>query len=280
MTATTISPPAAAQGPGALRIGLARGRLELLQFFRARATMIFSFAFPVMLLVLFGAIFKEPIDEATGVTYTQYFVTGIIAAGLLSVGFQTLAIQIPIERDRGVLKRLAGTPMPKSAYFIGKVVMVVVAGVLETAILLAVAHFLYGVALPATPEKWLTFAWVGLLGIAACTLCGIAYSSLPKDGKRAPAMVTPVALVLQFISGVFFVFSLLPGWMQTVASLFPLKWMTQGMRSAFLPDSFATAMEPSGSWQLGLVAAVLGAWVIAGLVLCILTFRWTASDDR
>lgn len=277
---TSLAEPAkksAGRQPGVVALGLERGRLEILQFFRARATVIFSFAFPVMLLVLFGAIFDG--EAAPGVTYTQYFVTGIIAAGLLSVSFQTLAIQIPIERDRGVLKRLAGTPMPKAAYFVGKVIMVVVVGVLETALLLAVAWLAYGVALPATPAKWLTFAWVSLLGIAACTLCGIAFSSVPRDGKRAPALVTPVALVLQFISGVFFVFTMLPGWMQVFASLFPLKWMTQGMRSVFLPESFA-ASEPAGSWQLGTVALVLAGWVALALILSLLTFRWTASDDR
>jgi hypothetical protein len=52
-------------------------------------------------------------------------------------------------------------------------------------------------------------------------------------------------IILQFFSGVFFVFTDLPGWMQQVAALFPLKWMTQGMRSVFLPDSFA-AQEVAG----------------------------------
>ena len=99
--------------------------------------------------------------------------------------------------------------------------------------------------LPATAARWATFGWVSLLGIAACTLCGVAFSSLPRSGRAAPAIVTPVALVLQFISGVFFPFTQLPGWMQTVAAVFPLKWMCQGMRAVFLPDSFV-AQEPAG----------------------------------
>ena len=75
-----------------------------------------------------------------------------------------------------------------------------------------------------------------VLGSAACTLLGIAVSSLAKNGRSASAMVTPIALVLQFISGVFFLFSQVPAWMQTVAAFFPLKWMAQGLRSVFLPD--------------------------------------------
>jgi ABC-2 type transport system permease protein len=90
--------------------------------------------------------------------------------------------------------------------------------------------------------------------------------------------VTPVALVLQFISGVFFVLTELPSWMQQVAAVFPLKWMCQGMRSVFLPESFALR-EPAASWELSRVAIVLGAWCICGLLLCLTTFRWTTRRD-
>ena len=86
-------------------------------------------------------------------------------------------------------------------------------------------------------------------------------------------------LVLQFVSGVFFVFIKLPGWMQNVAALFPLKWLAQGFRAALLPDSLAAA-EVSGSWQLGTAAVVLLVWTAAGLVLCRTTFRWRRRGDR
>ena len=167
--------------------------------------------------------------------------------------------------------------MPRSAYFVGKVLMVLAIGVVETAVLLLVAVAFYDVDLPRTAGRWFTLGWVCLLGITACTLCGIAFSSLARSGRGAPAVVTPVALVLQFISGVFFVYTDLPRWMQQFAAVFPLKWMCQGMRAVFLPDSFA-AREPAHSWELGRVALVLAAWCVGGLVLCLLTFRWTDRD--
>src|SRR6185503_15822995 len=196
--------------------------------------------------------------------FTQYFVTGMIASGLMATGFQALAIQIPIERDRGVLKRFLGTPMPRWVYFAGKIMMVLLIAIAETVILLAVAVPFFDVSLPDSGAKWLTFAWVGLLG-------GIAFSSLARTGRSAPAVVTPVALVLQFISGVFFVFTELPSWMQNVAAVFPLKWMCQGLRSVFLPASFG-AREPGGSYDLPKVALVLAVWCVVALVLCLTTF--------
>ena len=255
-----------------LRLGLARGGLEIRQFLRSRESVIFTLFFPLLLLLIFGSVFDAEI--APGVSFTQYFAAGMIAAGLLTTGFQSLAIQIPMEREKGILKRLRGTPMPRTAYFIGKVVMVLAIGAAETVVLLATAAAFYDLPLPSTAAKWATFAWVAVLGISACTLCGIAFSSLARSGRGAPAIVTPVALVLQFISGVFFQYTSLPDWMRTIASLFPLKWMTQGMRSVFLPDSFA-AQEVGGSWALGHVAVALGAWVVIGLALCVFTFRWT-----
>jgi ABC-2 type transport system permease protein len=274
---TTEAPARPRFRPSPLPLGFLRGRLELKQFFRGRESMIFSFAFPILLLVIFASIFNFEI--VPGIKFTQYFIAGMIASAQLTNGFQTLAIQIPIERDRGVLKRLAGSPMPRSAYFIGKIIMVYTVGIISTVLVLVIGSLFFGLDLPGSASKWLTLFWVTFLGIAACTLCGIAFSSIPKEGKRAAAVVTPVALVLQFISGVFFVFTDLPTWMQQVAAIFPLKWMTQGMRSVFLPESFA-AQEAAGQWELGKVALILGAWCVIGLVLCLATFRWTVKEDR
>lgn len=258
-----------------LTLALAQAGIEIKQFVRSREALVFTLLFPVLLLMIFGAIFDFEI--APGVQFTQYFISGMIAAGLLAAGFQNLAIQIPGERDRGVLKRLQGTPMPKWVYFAGKVMLVLAVGVAEVALLLTVAMVFYDLPVPPAGH-WLTFAWVSVLGITACTLCGIAFSSVARTGRSAPAVVTPIALVLQFISGVFFVFTDLPTWMQQVASVFPLKWMCQGMRAVFLPESFA-AQEPAGSWELGRVALVLAGWCLLGLILCLTTFRWTTKRD-
>jgi ABC-2 type transport system permease protein len=257
-------------------IAIRQGRLEVRRFLRSREQVVFTLAFPVIMIVIFASIFDG--DIGGGVKFAQYFVTGMIATGLMTVGFQALAIQIPIERDRGVLKRLRGTPMPPWVYFAGKVLMVGFIAVAETAVLLAVSALLFGLKLPSTVDRWLTFVWVCALGVTACTLCGIAFSSVARTGRGAPAVVTPVALVLQFISGVFFVFTNLPTWMQQVAALFPLKWMCQGLRAVFLPDAFA-AQEPAGTFELGRVALVLAGWCVVGLVLCLTTFRWTTERD-
>lgn len=260
-----------------MALALAQGNIELKQFFRTRESLVFTLLFPVMLMVVFASIFQG-VDIGGGVSLSQYFVTGMIASGFMASGFQNLAITIPIERDRGVLKRYRGTPMPKWIYFAGKAISVTVVAVITTALLLLVATLFYDISLPSSAQKWATFAWVSVLGLITFALLGIAFSAVAKTGRAAPAVVTPIALLLQFTSGVFFQFDALPAWMQQFAAVFPLKWVCQGLRSVFLPESFA-AQEVANSFELGKAAVILVAWCVGGLILCLLTFRWTTKRD-
>jgi ABC-2 type transport system permease protein len=265
--------------PSPIRLGGSRTRLELKTFFRERDALIFAFFFPIIMLAIFSVVFGE--GAAAGgldIDFTLYFLPGMIAAGIMLVSFQTLAITIAIERDDGTLKRLRGTPMPPVSYFLGKIGMVLVTGIAQAALLLGYAALVYRVDLPTDPSRWLTFTWVFLLGAAAGTVLGIAFSSVPKSARSAPAVVTAPVLILQFISGVFFVFNNLPSWLQQIASLFPLKWMAQGMRSVFFPAQLE-ADEASGSWQHGETALILIIWLVLGLVLCVRTFRWQRRDE-
>ena len=257
--------------PSALQLGIRRGNLEIKQFMRQRESVVFTLLFPVILLAIFGSVFKDTI--APGVTFSQYFVAGMIASGLVNTGFQALAIMIPVERDFGTLKRLRGTPMPASSYFIGKTILVLVSTVIQIILLLGFGLLFFGLNLPSDPAKWLTFAWLVVLGSACSTALGIAFSIVPKSGRGASAVVSPIVIILQFFSGVFFVFTQLPSWMQQVAAIFPLKWLTQGMRSVFLPDSFA-GQEVAKSWETGKTLAILLLWLAIGIFFSVRKFKW------
>jgi ABC-2 type transport system permease protein len=258
--------------PGAINLGLRRGALEIKQFTRQRESVVFTLLFPLILLAIFGSVFKDTI--APGVTFSQYFVAGMVASGLVNSGFQQLAITIPMERDYGSLKRLRGTPMPVASYFIGKSLLVFVSMIIQVILLLVGGYLFFGLNMPTDISKWLTFTWLIILGTASSTVLGIAFSVVPKSGRGASAVVSPVVIILQFFSGVFFIFTQLPTWMQQVAAIFPLKWLTQGMRSVFLPDSFA-ANEVAKSWETGRTFLILVLWLVVGFFLTLRTFKWS-----
>ena len=265
-----------------VRLGASRIANEVRGYFRQGDSVFFTFLFPLVMLTIFSTAFSNQSfgSDATGgeVSAASYYLPGMLAAGLLLSGLQNLAVDIATERSDGTLKRLAGTPLPVVSYFIGKIGQVLVTGTAQAAILLLTAWLLFGVDLPTSGEKWLTFAWVFLLGVSTSAVLGIALSQLPSSGKSATAVVIPITLVLQFISGVYLPFSQLPEWLQNVANFFPLKWMAQGMRSVFLPETFEAA-EPGGLWNLAGVALALAAWLVTGLVACRIFFRWIRKDS-
>lgn len=272
------APEMARQLPGLVRVARARAAMELRVFLRNKSSLIFTIGFPVLLLVVLGSILRGPVG-IPGVTLQQVIVTGIIPVGVASVAFNGLGITMAIERDDGTVRRIGATPMPRAAYFLGKAVLVVVTGFVETALLIGLSVVLFGLRLPETVQPWLWVGWVLGLGAVGCALLAIAYSWVIPNARSAAALVTPVFVLLQFVSGVFFPLSSLPGWMQQIGALFPLKWMVQGLQSALLPDAYQVAM-PAGSWEVGKTAAVLAGWCVGGVVLCLLTFRWRDPKVR
>jgi ABC-2 type transport system permease protein len=262
---------------GRLRIGY-----ELRSFVRQTEAVFFSFLFPIVMLALFSVAFSASPDihagpGTPGVSYATYYLPGLVAAGMLLSGMQALGVDIAGERSDGTLKRLGSTPLPALSYFIGKIGMVLVITTAQVSMLLAVAHLVFGVDLPTSGSAWARFAGILVLGVATSCVLGIAVSALPREGRRATAVIVPIVLVLQFVSGVYLPFTQLPSWLQSVASVFPLRWMASGMRSVFLPHAFA-AGEPGGTWHLGLGAIVVAAWLVVGLALCARTFRWARRD--
>jgi len=265
-----------------LTLGTSRIGYEIKTYFRQTDTVFFTFLFPLVMLTIFSVAFSEQSfgQDADGndIIAANYYLPAMLAAGLLLSGLQNLAIDIAGEKSDGTLKRFAGTPLPVGSYFIGKIGQVLVTGALQAVVLIAVAGLIFRVPLPTEPEKWLTFLWVFVFGVITSAVLGIALSGLPRSGKSATAVIIPIVLVLQFISGVYLQFTALPEWLQNFASVFPLKWMAQGTRSVFLPENFEV-MEQGESWNLPGVAIAMAIWLIVGLIVTRLTFRWIRKDS-
>lgn len=257
--------------------GLRRVRYELLGYFRAVDQVVFTFLFPILMLLLFGSIFgseRIPLPDGSTISGVTYLLPGFLAMTPWLSGIQGLAIDIAVEKHEGGLKRLGATPLHPISYFIGKFGQVLITTALQIALLLAIAQLVFQAGAPFDAAGWGTFAWVTVLALACCVTLGIAVSALPRSGRAASAVIIPLVLIPQFISGVYLQWDMLPDWLRNVASVLPLKWIAQGLRASWLPDAFA-ASEQGGAWNLGLVAIVLAAWTVVGVILSLLTFRWT-----
>ena len=261
--------------PSTAAIVRARVALEVRLYVRDRQALIFGFLYPALMMGIFGSVFQGQ-EVAGGITYPAYFLPGIAATGIMLTSFQSIGTSVATERGDGTLARLQALPVPAWCYFAGKAGLVLVTTLGQLVLLLVVARLLFDVRLPVDPAHWLTFVWVALLGSLAGTTAGVAASRFASSPASAGVVFAAIALVLQFFSGVFFVFTELPTWMQQVAAFFPLKWMTQGLRSATLPEG-AEVAEVAGSWEHGTTAVVLLVWIVLAVVVGARTFRWRRS---
>jgi ABC-2 type transport system permease protein len=241
---------------------------------REKESVFFSFLFPILLLALFSTIFG-PVQEGRGtgggMTRAGSSCPACSRRACCSPASRRWPCQSPASATTARSSGCAHPHAPGGAYFLGKVGLVAITSSRSW----CCSWSWRGCLRRRTAQlrrRWLTLAWIFALGVFGGTTLGIAYSSLGTARSIGAVVIGPL-LVLQFISGVYIAFSDIPTWLQQVAAIFPLKWIAQGMRSVFLPDSFA-ASEMAGAWEPGRTALVLAVWAVVGLVLCVRTFRW------
>src|ERR1700730_16440041 len=127
-------------------------RLQQRLFWRNRQSAVFSFGLPVLFVVLFGLLFRGNSTSGTGgVSYTSYFVAGMIGVSLLSATFANLAMTLSFQRDQLILKRMRGTPLGPGPFFAGIVLNAAVVVVIQVAIILILGRVLYDTPFPKNP---------------------------------------------------------------------------------------------------------------------------------
>jgi mRNA-degrading endonuclease toxin of MazEF toxin-antitoxin module len=114
MSAVTGAVPAATQQRGSVALLRHQIRYEQLSFWRNPQSAFFTFAFPVLIVVIFRAMFNgvEPSSDYDGLTPLQYYIPTIAAVSVLGACYSQLAIGLAIRRQTGILKRLRATPLP------------------------------------------------------------------------------------------------------------------------------------------------------------------------
>ncbi|MBT2386686.1 ABC transporter permease [Streptomyces sp. ISL-11] len=213
-------------------------------------------------VLLFFASQRSGTVAGTGVELSLLMITGGVAMSAAMEALVSTPGMIGTDREDGTLLRLRGTPDGMPAYLLGRFIHIVARAVAAAILMLLAGRMFFDSPLPQTPERWLTLAWVLVLGIAATVPLGAVLGSLLPSARAAVLLQLPVYAVIM-LSGIFTPFTALPKDLQYVIEVFPVKWMAQGMRSALLPDQML-AVESGHSWQRPLVALVLVAWAVLG----------------
>ena len=281
MSATTATPTSAGtlhavQRPGSAAAAvMTMSVVGLKSFVREPIAFIMGLCYPVFMMVLFNAVFPGTMDG--GITFGEYMLPAMISMGVLMTCMQTLAIVVAAERESGELKRLAVLPVPPWSYVGAKCVANTVLALVNVAVIMVVGSLVLGIGLPGSAGSWALAGLTLVLTVATCTALGLAIGRLCPSSRAAAGILTPVVIILQFVSGLFLPLGRLPDWMVHGFSVLPVRWFAELMREALLPPAFAVA-EPTGTWETGKGLAVVTAWLVAGVVAAIIISRRDTVD--
>jgi ABC-2 type transport system permease protein len=249
----------------ALRLTAVQFRYVNKAFWRNPASAFFTFAFPLMFLVIFTALLGHYTVRigARTIDTSTYYVASMATFAAITACFNNIAMGLSFQREDGVLKRTNGTPLPAASFIGARILHAVFISVLLVVLTAAFGRAFYHASIPAGLSL-LRFAIAILVGSAAFCALGMALTAVVPNADAAGPIVNAVILPVEFLSGIFIAFgNNTPDWILWVARVFPVRHFALSMQAGFLGTAF--------SWTDVLVVA---AWGVAGLLLAIRFFSW------
>jgi ABC-2 type transport system permease protein len=198
----------------------------------------FTFAFPLVLVTLFGSLNSgQKVAAPAGghVPFAQYYTPAIGVFAITLACFTSLVIGVATARENGVLKRVRGNPLPLPVYLGAWMIGAALVGIASVVLLFAVAVPALGVEVYARtlPQALLTL----VLGTACLSALGLALGTLAKTAEQAQPLAQLTFLPISFISGVWFPMADAPSWLVHLAGFFPLSHLVDAFSSCFVPGA-------------------------------------------
>jgi ABC-2 type transport system permease protein len=232
-------------------------RLERRMFWRNPSAAFFNFLLPLLFLAAGGAILhgsQHDLDK---------LVPAIAGMSVMSTTFTALAYNIVFLRERGVLKRIRGTPLPTGSYFGGVAANAVTNTALQIAIVVLAGRLVFGIGWPRHWDELVVFTTAGVVCFAAL---GVAFAHVIPNFESTAAYVNAVFLPVVFVS--FYVFDdrSAPTFVRNIAEALPLVHLIDGLYGAMVGGSGLSDNLSS--------LAVIGLWGAFGLCFAVRGFSW------
>ena len=230
--------------------------------------LVFTFAFPLILIVLFSALNGNAEVDAYGenIRFAQFYTPAIAIFSLVTACYTTLVLGIATARDQGLLKRVRGTPLPMGIY-LGSWVTGAAATGIGAVLLLFVGRRSPRSASTSTrarcPPRSSRCCWAR----PASPSLGVAVASLVKSADQAMPVAQLTFLPISFISGIWFPLDGAPDWLVQVAHFFPLSHIVNAFGSCFVPGAAAASSTAT-------TCAAIAIWTAVGLFVAVRRFRW------
>ena len=241
---------------------IAHTKIELKLYFRETLAILFTLIVPAASFIVLGFMFQS--QSYDGLDYFQAYIPSMLAIIIFTTAFFSMGLQIVIDREKGVYKRLKGTPIHRNAIFTATIIKGFFAIYIGTIEILLIAKFVFSANLT---NHLLEF-------FLALTLCSVSFfaigfviSSLVKRMQTALGIAMVAMYPMLFLSGATLPLNVLPNVLQTIAKFIPLTYVVNLLRDGWNGTLFTSAAVVD-------IAVLIGILVVSSGI-GIKFFRWT-----
>jgi len=200
--------------------------------------------------------------SSTNISNVAYLVPSILAMALMQLGVFA-ALPLVQQREKGILKRIGATPLPRWMLVASNILLRLLVAVVNTVLIVGIGVVFFNVKITGNVALAAGFVF---LGSGAFLSLGFALASFLKTEEQATGVVQVVQMPMMFLSGIFFPFDFLPDFLRTIARLMPLTYLGDALRQTMVNS---TQVAP-----LAVDAAVLAGWLVVCLAIAARSFRW------
>jgi imidazolonepropionase-like amidohydrolase/ABC-type multidrug transport system permease subunit len=229
---------------------------------RNRAVLFFNYMFPLVFFFVFAQAFNAKQGNIILLVVSMVIVIGILGNGLWGAGMR--AVQ---EREENILRRYKVTPITPVPLLAASMISGVIIYLPSVILMLAIAHSMYGMAIPANLLSLFAFVCIGALAFRAV---GLIIAAVVNSSQEAQILTQFIYLPMLFLSGASFPMWLFPNWLQILTQFIPARYLMSGV-SGILQRNESLAQN----WQ------AVGALLLSGgvgMFIATKLFRWEKEE--
>ena len=233
-------------------------------FLRRRTAVFFTFFFPVIIILIFGALIRtQPTGGGLFARPAAYYLPGYLAVVVLFTPLSRIGSELARHRDGNRFEKLATTPLSRREWLFAQTLVNVVVIGLASLLIFALVALVTGATVPLAAPTLLLVPFVALAVVLFCGL-GAILGRIADSQDGVIAASNSVALPLLFLSETFITPELLPAWFRPVVNLSPLTYFARGVRELTFRADAAAGVADAVWVDLGALAALSLAFFVAG----------------
>ena len=229
-------------------------------FVRRRTAVFFTFVFPLILIVIFGALVRtDPTGDGLFAEPPAYYVPGYLAVVVLFTPLSRMGSEVARHREGNRFEKLATTPLSRTEWLLAQTLVNAAIILIASALILGLVVVLTGADVALSP--WLV-PYI-LAGVACFCGIGAILGAKTESQDGAVAASNAIGLPLLFLSETFITPEQLPGWFHPFVDTSPLTYFARGVRAAVAPELEAgtvAGFDPVVANLVILLTVALGAF--------------------